>query len=46
MSEILISICNKLGVVYSDLSNYKNDCDKAEYLLDCIYQFLGGSEDA
>jgi len=48
MSDVLdsvLDICNILGVKY-DLSGFSEDCDKLEYLLNQIYFFIGGSEDA
>ena len=42
MSDILISICDKLGVLYPDINNYSGDCAKAEYLLNQISEFIGG----
>ncbi len=41
MSNILLEICNKLGVDYPDLGSYSNDCDKSKYLLLRILAFIG-----
>jgi len=42
--SVLIEICNLLGVDYNEnyLNSLNDDCKKIEYLLNCIYKFLGG----
>ena len=44
MINTLIKICDFLGVSYDEnyLNSFDSDCKKFEYLLDCIYKFLGG----
>lgn len=41
MLNSLIQICNKLGVAYPDLDSYNDDCQKVQYLIDCISKFIG-----
>lgn len=41
MLEILIQICNKLGVQYSIPTTLKDDCEKSKYLLEQINKFIG-----
>lgn len=42
--DILIEICNLLGVSYSSgyLSSLTNECEKINYLLVKIKEFIGG----
>ena len=40
MLDTLLQICNKLGVDYPDIDNYLSECQKMQYLLDRIAQFI------
>ena len=44
MVNVLIEICHLLGVSYDEdyLNSLNSFCDEVNYLLDCIYKFLGG----
>lgn len=48
MVDKLISICNILGVSFDSdyLSSLGSDCDKVDYLLNQIFNFLGGGSNA
>ena len=42
MVDSLVKICEILGVDYSELDSFDDNCKKIDYLLDCILQALGG----
>ena len=41
MLQALQQICDKLGVFYPDLNNYSTDCQKSQYLINQISNFIG-----
>jgi hypothetical protein len=41
MLNVLIQICQKLGVSYDEINSYSSDCDKSKYLLNQISNFIG-----
>lgn len=41
MTNTLMQICDKLGVLYPDVNNYTTECQKSQYLINCISEFIG-----
>lgn len=41
MINTLIQICDKLGVLYPNVNVYSTECEKSQYLINCISEFIG-----